>query len=525
MDVGRALSLAFGTAFAHFSAHSKLASVWGVLVGVGLLGILPVLVSHNPPLHDYPFHIARMHILISLRHSPTLEQYYTITSFMLPNIAMDVAIPFLAHLMPTEMAGRLFLCLTLLLQISGCLVLYRVVHGRFSRWPLVSSFFVYNWIFVFGFLNYLVGIGLLLWSTAAWIWLSSRPVTARWAFGSILAILLFFCHLIVVGLFAVVIAGWEVPRILEDRKTEPHKAMLELAVSASIFVVPAVMYFFSSTEAAPAGASHKLINLLRLPAIFIRVMCSADWAPDILLFTTMAVFAGILSYAGQIVLVRSMRIVIGLLFLTYVLIPHELSGGWGVDSRIPVLITFVVIASTRVTLGEVWRGFAFCLLFVALIARTALFAYDWHSYDSVYIAFRDAFAKLPSDSLLYVASEDAIPSMQDLNLRLWQPPLEHVATLAVFDHDTFVPQTWARYGQQPISFTPRFQPVAEFQTNGPLRIETAEELRSAIERARALVPSHMHPYLLLLYPSYRHLILPADCRIVDSSARFLLLGL
>ena len=46
-------------------------------------------------------------------------------------------------------------------------------------WPLLVGFFLYNAIFLFGFTNYLFGVGVLLWAVAAWVAMAGWDWRAR----------------------------------------------------------------------------------------------------------------------------------------------------------------------------------------------------------------------------------------------------------------------------------------------------------------------------------------------------------
>ena len=320
---------------------------WIATIVICLLCILPILAAQNPPLHDFPFHIARMYILAHWHASAALQDHYTIGSFILPNVAMDIMVPLLSLVMPLETAGRVFLALTILLQVTGCVALHRSLHGRYSLWPLVSSLFLFNWIFVFGFVNYLFGIGLVLWSVVIWFALADRPILVRIVFGTLLSTALFFCHLHACGLFGVIIAGYELQRAV-DQKSDRWLALASIGTAAAIFVVPAILFFQSATAGVVGQMSHSLGNLLRTPAIFVRVLLSADWTLDVLLLVSAVAFVAILLRVGRIVVVRSMYLAIALLFVTYVVMPHEgIAGSWGADSRIPILIVLVLVASTQ----------------------------------------------------------------------------------------------------------------------------------------------------------------------------------
>ena len=147
----------------------------GPFLLVLLIALTPLFVAVIPPIHDYPFHLARMEILASLPHSPFLRAHYEVGSYFLPNVGMDVAMMPLYHLFPIVTAGRVFLGLTLALILSGTVALHAAIHRRVSVWPLLAAFFLYNWIFLFGFLNYILGIGLALWAAAVWMSPTESP--------------------------------------------------------------------------------------------------------------------------------------------------------------------------------------------------------------------------------------------------------------------------------------------------------------------------------------------------------------
>ena len=492
---------------------------------------MPLLLVRNPPLHDYMFHIARIHILTHWQASPGLQAHYVVGSFLLPNVAFDVAAVLLAHVMPLELAGRVFIGLTLALQLSGCMALYRTLQGRHGLWPLAAGLFLYNWIFLFGFLNYLFGVGVLLWATAIWINLAARSgMGTRVLCGTALSLALFFSHLIACGLFAVIVAGYEIQRAVPMLRRQRIQALQNLLACASIFVVP-VGLFFASPTAAEAGnkTSHSLVNLLRTPAIFVRALLSGDYLIDFVTVAAVAACLAILVRRGRVAVARPMALPVALLVLCYLAMPHELFGGWGADTRIPVVIVFVLIACVRPVLRDRQRETAFAaVLGGALLFQSALRSYDWVGYDAVIQEFRTAFKALPADSVLLVASETGVPSFQDIDLRLWQPPLPHVAALAVLEgRDIFVPDTYAHAGQQPITIAAPYRAIYRYQINKPFEVATTEALQGFIDHARQLLAdagSDGPVFVLLLYPGEFDLALPAHTTVVASTSRSLLLS-
>jgi hypothetical protein len=498
-------------------------------VAVYALCLVPLLMTQNPPLHDYPFHIARIDILSRWHDSSVLRSYYDLESFLIPNVGMDVIAVLLAKLMPIETAGMAFIGFTLALQLSGCMALYRSVHGYYGLWPLVAGLFLFNWIFLFGFLNYLFGVGLLLWATAIWISLSRSAVWPRIFWGSVFSVALFFSHIVAVGLFAVIVAGYELQRAVAAFREAPALATRDVLVGGLIFILPICLFFASATAAEGGGnTSHSIVNLLRTPAIFVRVLLSGHWTLDIVTAAVTTACLAMLILRGRLSVARPMYLAIALLMITFVVMPHELFGGWGADTRIPVVIVFVLIASTR----PILRNLAFerailAILVGGLIYQSAMLSYDWHSYDRVYRDFRTAFTHLPANSVLFAVSETPLPSLQDIDLRLWHPPLPHVAELAVLDSHAFVPQLFAQPGQQPIKVTERYAALYAYQ-HRVIVVTTAEELSTVVEQIRGLLDDVQFAgpaYLLLTYPQRWNLPLPQHAPVIASGPYFVMMEL
>src|SRR5947209_5503053 len=77
------------------------------------VALIPLFICSPLPLADYPNHLARMYIISSLSHSPTLQRYYEVHWQLIPNLALDLIVPQLARLVPVERAMLMFTSLTL----------------------------------------------------------------------------------------------------------------------------------------------------------------------------------------------------------------------------------------------------------------------------------------------------------------------------------------------------------------------------------------------------------------------------
>src|SRR5437879_399276 len=148
--------------------------VWGAFALLLALVTVPLFSTVLPPLVDYPNHLARMHLL-----KEGGDAFYAVRWAALPNLAEDLIVPPLAQLVPLDTAGKLFLVMIFALMAGGAVWLNRCATGSWRLWPLLAFLLLYNRILLWGFLNYLFGIGVALVGTASWLALEARRCWLR----------------------------------------------------------------------------------------------------------------------------------------------------------------------------------------------------------------------------------------------------------------------------------------------------------------------------------------------------------
>src|SRR5437879_5969298 len=152
-----------------------------------IVAAIPILAVETLPLFDYPNHLARMHILADYDRSAFLRQFYALDWRPIPNLAMDLIVPPLTRIMPLAAAGKIFVLAIFLLIAGGTALLHRVLFGRWSAWSLLAFLLLYNRILLWGFVNFLFGVGLALVAAALWIGLRERPAWLRLPLAALLA--------------------------------------------------------------------------------------------------------------------------------------------------------------------------------------------------------------------------------------------------------------------------------------------------------------------------------------------------
>ncbi len=156
--------------------------------------------------------------------NPNLAKFYQIDWQIIPNLTMDLLVPWFARFVNVYVAGKIFTVTMFAVIGSGVLVLNRVLSGRWSILPLVAFPLLYNYVFLVGLINYLFGVGIALWAIAGWIWLRDRPWPLRFVLSSLCVAMLFFCHLSALGVYGIGVLAVELMRLWEGRNQRPWKA-------------------------------------------------------------------------------------------------------------------------------------------------------------------------------------------------------------------------------------------------------------------------------------------------------------
>src|SRR5262245_4635677 len=202
------------------SQDFSVAQIMILFVALILLISIPIWTHPLPPLSDYVNHLARMQVIAELSNSHPIARFYELSWQVIPNLAMDIVVPPLARIVNVYLAGQIFLVLMFVVIISGVLVLNRVLIGRFSVLPLFAIPLLYNYVFLVGLMNYIFGIGIVIWALAGWFAVRERTWPIRFVLSSFFIVVLFFCHLSALGIYGTGLLSAELLRLWE-RRTEP----------------------------------------------------------------------------------------------------------------------------------------------------------------------------------------------------------------------------------------------------------------------------------------------------------------
>lgn len=418
-----------------------------------LLSLVPLTLTGVLPLVDYPNHLARMDILASLPQAPALQPYYALAWRPIPDLAMDLLVPPLLRLVPLLLAGKLFVALTFFLLAAGPAALHRTLFGRWSAWPCLAFLLLYSRLLLWGFLNYLFGLGLALCALAAWVALAERRPALRFAAGVLFAFALYFAHLMAFGIYAVLVAGFEAGALLR-RRAPPGEALRALALTLLPLALPLALFVFGSAGGAGMGGAVRFSPLWRKLDLPFSVFDLYHRPFDVACFVIAVGGLGLAYGRRWLALAPAMAVPLALLFLVYLAMPTQLMTASGVDRRLPLALFLALIGSSAWVAPLPRReGLYLAAAALMLAARLGSVALSWQASGREYHALVAGLETVPIGSRIAVAYPAAAVNVS-------ATPTLHLPVLAAALRQAFVPTLFAYAGQQPVALQPAYRALA-----------------------------------------------------------------
>jgi hypothetical protein len=438
-------------------------AVWWASVAVlSIILLAPLLISDVPPVLDYPNHLARLVLLAAGPDDPVLGRIFTPEWTIIPNLAGDVIGLGLLHLVPIHVAGRCLLGGVLLLNLAGVLTLHRALFGRRSFWPLGSGLVAYNSTFLLGFLNWEIGCGLAMLCAAGWIfWREHRPLTTI-AGAMAASILLFFCHLLGLVFFLVLIGGAELRAMRNFRATLVRSAGLLAVLSG-----PILLSAWTTLRDAPAAMQWPLahVKLENAASPLINYVFPLD------MLTAVLVYGGItlgVAFGWLVVAPRAVPAIM-VLPVAYFVLPFNFMSGSFLDMRVAVMLGFLLFAAVDRNRGEHHKAYhATAAAFVVLFAvRMAVVASVWTEHRRDLAELRAVIATVPPGAKVYFTNvpQEEAPAYWDAGPRSRRLSNGlradyHLPALLLIERGAFWPVLFANPAQQPIRLRPAFARLA-----------------------------------------------------------------
>lgn len=467
---------------------------WAIAVSLCVILLLPLVLVDVPPLLDYPNHLARATVLAFGGSDPILSLMYTQHWSIIPNLGTDLVLPSLMQILPVHLAGRVVIGCVILLPVIGTIAYSRATFGARSAWPLASGLVAYNATLLLGFLNFLAAIGIALLLAAAWLAWRDRYPRRLLTLAAIGTIALFFCHLMGLVFFYLLIAGYELARLWSHR-VHASVMLTRIAATLPIIAPPLVLYLLSplapvATEIEYASLADKTRQLI-FP--FANYLLPLDIATGCIVVAFL--LACIATRRCRIGFIAGTAMV--LVAVLYLATPWAFKGTYFLDIRFLIMLGFLLFGALLPTnLPRNVRIVAITGFTLLFGVRMATVGYAWHQHQRDVADLRSVTATVQPGERIYIASvppEDAPAYWQDGPLaRMLSNGIRldyHLPALLLIEHRAYWPFLFDNPSQQPI------------ETLQPYR-GLADRARSIADHAALAVPGKVDlcgfDYLLLL---------------------------
>jgi hypothetical protein len=364
-----------------------------------------------PDIVDFPNHLARLHILINLSESETLQQYYTLRHLKVgTNLAMEVLVPLLAKGMSLMLALKVFASLTMFLVTTGAIALGRVIHGQTSYLLLGVLFFAQNAMFQLGLLNYLFGLGLAFWLLAAWIYARNYSSLFHWLAFSTGCILVYVCHLSAFGVYAVCVLGYELGCAQFKGGLTSRSALKALLLPLTQFFPVIALHLLVSVSTGtytPVSVEYSLLELIYiwlkselLLLVISPSICVSGYVlgPNIFaVFIVCALYIGFRE--GVLKLTTPAKWMASMLAICILLLPHAGFGSRMLDVRLIPALGLILWSGLDIPKGRELKPNALLGVIAAIVFLISLeTGREWVLRDGEYSRVRAALQQIPEGS-------------------------------------------------------------------------------------------------------------------------------
>jgi hypothetical protein len=449
----------------HFASLSVLPTVALFVLGLGFL-ICPIISTRVPLMHDYLGNMSRVFVLYNLIHGTGFAEMYRIHLAIVPNLAVDGIVLGLMELgLPIEAAGHCFLILMITTLAIGVVALHYATFRRASVWPLLVLPFIYQDGLFWGFINYLLGLGLALIAATAWRLIAPRHLLLAGITLLLFSLALYFSHLLAMLIMCGLVVGNElgISVFSPSRRNWPRVAV---AIVAS--ALPLALMLFSPLIADNNPPTLAAL-LLRLNTAALRARIGEllwfAWGYNSWLDTASLVcFFALGGYAAIRGLIRidlpSLVPLTGLIAI-YLIVPDGWFGTVYLPQRLPLMIFLMAMAATDLVVIRRWERIALLLIItVLMIARGVAVERTWVATN---VAFQPLLAQLKSlkpDTRIYSAVAYKGDS-RDVRRYPW----ENMAAYATLFGHAFYPDTFASPSQNIVIRQPVYENAPRMPRN------------------------------------------------------------
>jgi hypothetical protein len=415
------------------NSTQELKAYYAALLVVLLMVLAPIWIVKYPGMVDYPNHLVRCYILAHYQANPLWQQRYVLDHSPLPNLAIDLIVTPLLRILPLIVAGKVFLSLAAALYVLGCSAVGRAVIGKPNWLALVCAFTFYNSALLYGFVNYVFGIGVFLCAFAFWLRVRNAMTPLRFFLCCLLSLAAYFAHLSSVVILGIACCTIALLDFIRDRKIRSLIVKLAWLASPILLMVGFVKSSGQIGTIDWGSPSEKLIALL-------APIRSYSVALDVGLIFILLLCAWAMRKGSK---VHSIAVAGLVLFALFLITPRALYTVSAVDARYVIPAYMLLILSIEPRRGR-WQKAALAVALAAMAIRTGSITSNWLAISQRSEQLLAIGNILPEGARIYV-----IKPALDLSAKRDRGDV-HVIQFWTVSHDAELSNLFAFRGAQPL---------------------------------------------------------------------------
>ena len=304
-------------------------------------------------------------------------------------------------------------------------------------------------------------------------------------------LLLYFCHLVAVGAFGLLLIGQGLANVLDRSGHPDHQrfAAREFTIIAGLGLLPLILFLRILWAGDKASSPGEIIygNLAWKLKALLSPLANYHLPLDLVSFVLLASFALVAWWRGWLVVDRRMQPGLALLAAAFVAAPKALWTGGLLDQRLAVVLALMLVASTHIKAvpGRILRVLP-AMLTLLFLVRMSVLTSAWLEHRDDLAEMHRAIGLMAEGGRVLVVQPDG-----DAGQRLAPPrhrvlhhavQLVSLPTLAVVEKAAFVSSLYAIQGQQPLALKPPFDRLGG---RGHVDLPTLDDLAQALRSDKA----------------------------------------
>jgi hypothetical protein len=447
--------------------------------------IAPLFTIDVPPIVDYPNHLARLYIIANGASDPWISHMYEHKWGIIPNIGIDLLVPWTLSFVPLHLAGRIMLAFTLIIPVIGTIAYQRALFGGNSFWPLSSFLVAYNFVFLLGFHNLLLSYGVALLSAAIFYKTMRGNPIINTVITAACAIITFFIHIVGLVLLIAIISIHKLFYIVEALPNWKRVGRATFVHGCGFVIVvlgPLALYLASPLAATPS-ANLWIVGIDKLKFLLSPVL---NYYPILDLITAgclIVIYIACIT-SGRIIISPPVSVLAAALFIMYPYLPFGTKTATYVDIRFVVFLGFLIfcVFVPRELPRPMMLAISISLISLFLL-RTGVVARVWYDQRQDLADLRQTIKPIEPGSRVLVVD---VPGREaDISKRGDDPALQpgvrigrylsiietqtywHIASLVLIERHAFWPLLFSSDTQQPLIVLPPYKEISVPNGNLP----------------------------------------------------------